>query len=210
MIGATRYKLASFPSFHSVCCLQYEFCIASDEHCEGLGVRLTWDRQTDRHTWILEDGWLVRATCRTMMGSRGMARCVKMKHRRLGPTRCLRSFQWRRGWTASYRLIWRSGRKNWYQPPSLLPYFSLLFPMPFLPYSPSPLSPLLPSFFSSYSLPFPHSIPHFSIVVMQLHLLWCNYHLHNVTSCDSIQLRTFSMMSSALIQFNYVPSPWCH
>jgi len=71
------------------------------------------DRNPDRHTdqqmdtWILEEAWLVRAACRTTMGSRGMARWVKMKHLRFGPTRCFKSFQWRRGWTASYWLIWK-------------------------------------------------------------------------------------------------------
>ena len=115
------------------------------------------------------------------MGSRGMARCVKMKHRRLGPTRCLRSFQWRRGWTASYRLIWRSDRRT-----------DLGLPLSF------PTLPLLSLssfsvFFSSYSLPFSNCIPHFPIAVIIL--LCCNYHLHDVISCDSIQLRTFSMMS---------------
>ena len=141
--------LVSMPSH----CLQYEFCTASNEHCEGLGMRLAWDRQTDRqtmNTWILEDGWLVRAACRTMMGSRGMARCVKMKQRRLGPTRCLRSFQWRSGWTASYWLIWRkkplslltsSFLPSYASPPLLsLPSFPLFLPPTLLPSLPSSLT----------------------------------------------------------------------
>ena len=107
--SSTSPETGLVTNLQSIRCLQYEFCTASNEHCKDLGMRLTWDRQT-MNTWILEDGWLVRAVCRTMMGSRGMARCVKMKQRRLGPTRCLRSFQWRRGWTASYWLIWRGGR----------------------------------------------------------------------------------------------------
>ena len=114
----TTYALCDTLPIYNVILYLYDMCHSTCIPCNMLPIYsvILYLYTMWYSTCILCEMLSVRAVCSTTTGSRGMLLCVKIKHRRYGPTRRFKSVQFLIGWTASYSEIcsqWKKHSAKW-------------------------------------------------------------------------------------------------